>query len=186
MVRRRRERFLDRSQRAWQKVNDIATSGLTRSTHAFVLEDRTSRPCGIKRKVDGGNDTVMYLEGSDQHRGWFHSSLLESCGTRGRAPYDVVLTHGFTLDENGRKMSKSLGNTTDPAKVIKDSGADILRLCVCATDYSDDQRIGPEILKNTIETYRKLRNTIRWMLARCITSSAAKPCPSAKCPSLSS
>jgi len=119
---------------------------------------------GIKRKVDGGADTVMYLEGSDQHRGWFHSSLLESCGTRGRAPYDVVLTHGFTLDENGRKMSKSLGNTVEPQKVIAQSGADILRLWVCATDYADDQRIGPEILKNTIETYRKLRNTIRWML----------------------
>src|ERR671920_1225282 len=106
----------------------------------------------------------MYLEGSDQHRGWFQSSLLESCGTRGRAPYDVVLTHGFTLDENGRKMSKSLGNTVEPQKVMKDSGADILRLWVCATDYADDQRIGPEILKNTIETYRKLRNTVRWML----------------------
>jgi len=106
----------------------------------------------------------MYLEGSDQHRGWFHSSLLESCGTRGRAPYDVVLTHGFTLDENGRKMSKSLGNTIEPQKVIKDSGADILRLWVCATDYADDQRIGPEIIKNTIETYRKLRNSVRWML----------------------
>ena len=106
----------------------------------------------------------MYLEGSDQHRGWFHSSLLESCGTRGRAPYDVVLTHGFTLDENGRKMSKSLGNTTEPQKVIAQSGADILRLWVCATDYADDQRIGPEILKNVVETYRKLRNTIRWML----------------------
>jgi isoleucyl-tRNA synthetase len=89
---------------------------------------------------------------------------LESSGTRGRAPYDIVLTHGFTLDENGRKMSKSLGNTVEPQKVIKDSGADILRLWVCATDYADDQRIGPEILKNTIETYRKLRNSIRWML----------------------
>jgi isoleucyl-tRNA synthetase len=119
---------------------------------------------GIKRKVDGGNDTVMYLEGSDQHRGWFQSSLLESCGTRGRAPFDVVLTHGFTLDENGRKMSKSIGNTVEPQKVMAQSGADILRLWVCATDYADDQRIGPEILKNTIETYRKLRNTIRWML----------------------
>ncbi len=89
---------------------------------------------------------------------------MESAGTRGRAPYDVVLTHGFTLDENGRKMSKSLGNTVEPQKVIAQSGADILRLWVCATDYADDQRIGPEILKNTIETYRKLRNTIRWML----------------------
>ena len=119
---------------------------------------------GIKRKVDGGADTVMYLEGSDQHRGWFHSSLLESCGTRGRAPYDVVLTHGFTLDENGRKMSKSLGNTVEPQKVMAQSGADILRLWVAATDYSDDQRIGPEILKNTIETYRKLRNSFRYLL----------------------
>ena len=119
---------------------------------------------GIKRKVDGGADTVMYLEGSDQHRGWFHSSLLESCGTRGRAPYDVVLTHGFTQDEHGRKMSKSLGNTIEPQDVIKESGADILRLWVAACDYTDDQRIGPEILKNTVETYRKLRNTIRWML----------------------
>ncbi len=108
--------------------------------------------------------TVMYLEGSDQHRGWFHSSLLESCGTRGRAPFDVVLTHGFVLDEQGRKMSKSLGNVTAPQDVMKNSGADILRMWVCASDYADDLRIGPEILKTTIETYRKLRNTIRWML----------------------
>jgi isoleucyl-tRNA synthetase len=151
----------------WKKVDDICDVWFdSGSTHAFVLEDPVHFPglAGIKRKVDGGEDTVMYLEGSDQHRGWFQSSLLESCGTRGRAPFDVVLTHGFTLDENGRKMSKSLGNTVEPQKVMKDSGADILRLWVCATDYADDQRIGPEILKNTIETYRKLRNTIRWML----------------------
>ncbi|HRO01463.1 MAG TPA: isoleucine--tRNA ligase, partial [Nitrobacter sp.] len=163
-----RERFLgDRADEDWSKVDDILDVWFdSGSTHAFVLEDPVHFPGlkDIKRKTDGGQDTVMYLEGSDQHRGWFHSSLLESCGTRGRAPYDVVLTHGFTLDENGRKMSKSLGNTVDPQKVIKDSGADILRLWVCATDYADDQRIGPEILKNTIETYRKLRNTIRWML----------------------
>ena len=106
----------------------------------------------------------MYLEGSDQHRGWFHSSLLESCGTRGRAPFDVVLTHGFILDEKGRKMSKSLGNVTAPQDVIKQSGADILRMWVCASDYADDLRIGPEILKTTVDTYRKLRNTMRWML----------------------
>jgi isoleucyl-tRNA synthetase len=131
-----------------------------------VLEDPVHFPglAGIKRKVDGGADTVMYLEGSDQHRGWFHSSLLESCGTRGRAPYDIVLTHGFTQAEDGRKMSKSLGNTIEPQAVIRESGADILRLWVAASDYSDDQRIGPEILKNTVETYRKLRNSIRWML----------------------
>jgi isoleucyl-tRNA synthetase len=106
----------------------------------------------------------MYLEGSDQHRGWFQSSLLESCGTRGVAPFDVVLTHGFVLDENGRKMSKSLGNTVAPQDVIKQSGADILRMWTCASDYADDLRIGPEILKTTVETYRKLRNTLRWML----------------------
>jgi len=163
-----RERFLgSRANEEWQKVDDICDVWFdSGSTHAFVLEDPVHFPglAGIKRKLDGGDDTVMYLEGSDQHRGWFQSSLLESCGTRGRAPFDIVLTHGFTLDENGRKMSKSLGNTVEPQEVIAQSGADILRLWVCATDYADDQRIGPEILKNTIETYRKLRNSIRWML----------------------
>jgi len=163
-----RDRFLgSHTNEAWKKVDDICDVWFdSGSTHAFVLEDPVHFPglAGIKRKVDGGEDTVMYLEGSDQHRGWFQSSLLESCGTRGRAPFDIVLTHGFTLDENGRKMSKSVGNTVEPQKVIAQSGADILRLWVCATDYADDQRIGPEILKNTIETYRKLRNSVRWML----------------------
>src|SRR5712672_2160126 len=163
-----RERFPgSRAGEHWKKIDDICDVWFdSGSTHAFVLEDRQHFPQlgNIVRRIDGGTDTVMYLEGSDQHRGWFQSSLLESSGTRGRAPYDVVLTHGFTLDENGRKMSKSLGNTVEPQKVMKDSGADILRLWVCATDYADDQRIGPEILKNTIETYRKLRNSIRWML----------------------
>src|ERR1700736_6543986 len=163
-----RERFLGPlANGEWKKVDDICDVWFdSGSTHAFVLEDPVHFPglAGIRRKVDGGEDTVMYLEGSDQHRGWFQSSLLESCGTRGRAPFDIVLTHGFTLDENGRKMSKSIGNTVEPQKVIAQSGADILRLWVCATDYADDQRIGPEILKNTIETYRKLRNSIRWML----------------------
>jgi isoleucyl-tRNA synthetase len=165
---RARERFLGpRANEEWQKVDDICDVWFdSGSTHAFVLEDPVHFPglAGIKRKLDGGDDTVMYLEGSDQHRGWFQSSLLESCGTRGRAPFDIVLTHGFTLDENGRKMSKSIGNTVEPQQVIAQSGADILRLWVCATDYADDQRIGPEILKNTIETYRKLRNSMRWML----------------------
>lgn len=163
-----RERFLGaRASEDWQKVDDILDVWFdSGSTHAFVLEDPVHFPglAGIKRKVDGGTDTVMYLEGSDQHRGWFHSSLLESCGTRGRAPYDIVLTHGFTQAEDGRKMSKSLGNTIEPQAVIKESGADILRLWVASCDYTDDQRIGPEILKNTVETYRKLRNTVRWML----------------------
>ncbi len=140
------------------------------STHAFTLEDPRHFPslAGIKRRKDGGPDTVMYLEGSDQHRGWFHSSLIESCGTRGVAPFDVVLTHGFVLDEHGRKMSKSLGNTVAPQDVMKQSGADILRMWVCASDYADDIRIGPEILKTTVDTYRKLRNTIRWMLGNLV------------------
>jgi len=162
------ERFLGKlAKEGWKKVDDILDVWFdSGSTHAFVLEDPVHFPqlAGIKRKVDGGQDTVMYLEGSDQHRGWFHSSLLESCGTRGRAPFDVVLTHGFVLDEQGRKMSKSMGNVTAPQDVIKQSGADILRMWVCASDYADDLRIGPEILKTTIETYRKLRNTVRWML----------------------
>jgi isoleucyl-tRNA synthetase len=163
-----RERFLGSlANEEWKKVDDICDVWFdSGSTHAFVLEDPVHFPdlAGIRRKVDGGDDTVMYLEGSDQHRGWFQSSLLESCGTRGRAPFDIVLTHGFTLDENGRAMSKSVGNTVEPQQVIAQSGADILRLWVCAIDYADDQRLGPEILKNTIETYRKLRNTMRWML----------------------
>jgi isoleucyl-tRNA synthetase len=124
------------------------------STHAFVLEDRPD----LRWPAD------LYLEGSDQHRGWFQSSLLESCGTRGRAPYDAVVTHGFVVDEDGRKMSKSLGNTVTPQEVIAKSGADILRLWVVSSDYAEDLRIGPEILKNTVESYRKIRNTLRWML----------------------
>ena len=163
-----RERFLGKhANDSWRKVDDILDVWFdSGSTHAFVLEDPKHFPglAGIKRKADGGPDTVMYLEGSDQHRGWFQSSLLESCGTRGRAPFDVVLTHGFVLDEDGRKMSKSLGNVTAPQEVISEAGADILRMWVCAADYADDLRIGPEILKTTVDTYRKLRNTLRWML----------------------
>jgi isoleucyl-tRNA synthetase len=163
-----RERFLGKlANDGWQKVDDILDVWFdSGSTHAFVLEDARHFPAlaHIRRKADGGDETVMYLEGSDQHRGWFQSSLLESCGTRGRAPFDVVLTHGFVLDEDGRKMSKSHGNVTAPQDVMKQAGADILRMWVCAADYADDLRIGPEILKTTIDTYRKLRNTLRWML----------------------
>ena len=151
----------------WEQVRDVLDVWFdSGSTHAFTLEDPKAFPglAGIRRTHDGGLDKVMYLEGSDQHRGWFHSSLLESCGTRGRAPYDVVLTHGFVLDEKGQKMSKSLGNVVAPQDVMAKSGADILRLWVAASDYSDDLRIGPEILKTFSETYRKLRNTLRWML----------------------
>ena len=163
------ERFLapDHDPADYEKIDDVLDVWFdSGSTHAFTLEDPVHFPslAGIRRRHDGGPDEVMYLEGSDQHRGWFHSSLLESCGTRGRAPYDCVLTHGFVLDEKGRKMSKSLGNVVAPQSVIKDSGADILRLWVAASDYSDDLRIGKEILSTFSETYRKLRNTMRWML----------------------
>ncbi len=164
-----KERFLGAKHDAatYDKIDDLVEVWFdSGSTHAFVLEDAEHFPglAGIRRTADGGEDIVMYLEGSDQHRGWFQSSLLESCGTRGRAPFDVVLTHGFTLDESGRKMSKSLGNQTFPQDVIRVSGADILRLWVASVDYTDDQRIGPEILKAVSDNYRKLRNTIRWML----------------------
>ncbi|MBK4216300.1 isoleucine--tRNA ligase [Paracoccus caeni] len=126
------------------------------STHSFVLRDR----------ADGVPDGIadVYLEGTDQHRGWFQSSLLQASATKGRAPYRNVVTHGFTLDEKGMKMSKSLGNTIVPAKVIEQYGADILRLWVAQTDYTADQRIGPEILKGTADSYRRLRNTLRFML----------------------
>ncbi|MFI0395032.1 isoleucine--tRNA ligase [Paracoccus jiaweipingae] len=126
------------------------------STHAFVLRDR----------ADGSPDGIadVYLEGTDQHRGWFQSSLLQACATKGRAPYRNVVTHGFTLDQNGMKMSKSLGNTILPAEVVDQYGADILRLWVAQTDYTADQRIGPEILKGAADSYRRLRNTMRFML----------------------
>jgi isoleucyl-tRNA synthetase len=169
-----KDRFLKASKQKldmskWAQVKDVLDVWFdSGSTHAFVLDDPEAFPGlkGISRKgrVKGGQDRVMYLEGSDQHRGWFHSSLLESAGTRGIAPYDIVLTHGFVLDEKGQKMSKSLGNVVAPQDVMAKSGADILRLWVAASDYSDDLRIGPEILKTFSETYRKLRNTLRWML----------------------
>ncbi|MCG7628946.1 isoleucine--tRNA ligase [Epibacterium sp. MM17-32] len=126
------------------------------STHAFVLRDRD----------DGAEDGIadVYMEGTDQHRGWFHSSMLQACGTKGRAPYRNVVTHGMTLDEKGFKQSKSLGNIIPPEDIIKQYGADILRLWVAQTDYTADQRIGPEILKGVADSYRRLRNTMRFML----------------------
>jgi isoleucyl-tRNA synthetase len=183
-----RERFLGkRGDEGWQKVDDILDVWFdSGSTHAFVLEDPRHFPAlaQIRRTADGGDETVVYLEGSDQHRGWFQSSLLESCGTRGRAPFDIVITHGFTLDENGRKMSKSLGNVVAPQDVIDQSGADILRLWTCAVDYWDDQRIGPEILKSTTDTYRRLRNTLRWMLGNLAHFEAADHVGFAQMPEL--
>ncbi len=139
----------------WVQVKDILDVWFdSGSTHTFTLEDRPD----LKWPAD------VYLEGSDQHRGWFHSSLLEACATRGRAPYDAVITHGFTMDEKGEKMSKSKGNTVVPQEVMKQFGADILRLWVMTTDYSEDQRLGKTIIQTNVDTYRKLRNTVRWML----------------------
>ncbi|WP_394690516.1 isoleucine--tRNA ligase [Hoeflea sp.] len=152
-----RERFLGNhaSDPRWIQVTDILDVWFdSGSTHAFTLEDRPD----LKWPAD------VYLEGSDQHRGWFHSSLLESCATRGRAPYDAVITHGFTMAEDGRKMSKSLNNQVFPQDIMKESGADILRLWVMTTDYWEDQRLGKTVIKTNIDSYRKLRNTIRWML----------------------
>ncbi|MEJ6010084.1 isoleucine--tRNA ligase [Novosphingobium aquae] len=125
-------------------------------THSFVLE--SGRWPGMQWPAD------LYLEGSDQHRGWFQSSLLQSCGTRGRAPYNAVLTHGFTMDAKGMKMSKSLGNTISPLKVMETNGADIIRLWALSVDYTEDHRIGDEILKGVADQYRKLRNTFRYLL----------------------
>ena len=129
------------------------------STHEFVLKDTKRWPV-----FEGVEMADLYLEGSDQHRGWFHSSLLESCGTKGRAPYKAVLTHGFVLDEKGYKMSKSLGNVVDPLKVMEQSGADILRLWTLMSDYSEDIRIGKDTLKFTGDLYRRIRNTLRFLL----------------------
>ena len=145
-------------------------------THAFVLDgdewDDVKWPASL------------YLEGSDQHRGWFQSSLLEGCGTRGRAPYDAVLTHGFVLDETGRKMSKSLGNVVSPQDVVGTQGADILRLWVVGSDYSDDLRIGPEILKTQVDIYRRLRNTLRYLLGALDGFDAAERVSPAQMPEL--
>ena len=152
-----RQRFLGNhaSDPKWIQVTDILDVWFDSGcTHVFTLEDRPD----LKWPAD------VYLEGSDQHRGWFHSSLLESCATRGRAPYDAVITHGFTMAEDGRKMSKSLNNQVFPQDVMKESGADILRLWVMNTDYWEDQRLGKTVIKTNIDAYRKLRNTIRWML----------------------
>ncbi len=171
------ERFLGNDHRAeeWEKVIDIVDVWFdSGSTHSYVLE----------RRPELAWPASLYLEGSDQHRGWFHSSLLESCGTRGRAPYQAVLTHGFVLDEQGRKMSKSLGNVVSPQDVMKQHGADILRLWVVASDYSDDLRIGPEILKHHAEAYRRLRNTLRYLLGSLSGFAEAEKLPAKEMPEL--
>lgn len=139
----------------YEKITDILDVWFDSGcTHAFTIEGR----------ADSHWPADLYLEGSDQHRGWFQSSLLEGSGTRGRAPYKAVLTHGFTMDENGEKMSKSKGNTVEPQTITKESGAEILRLWAAMVDYSEDQRIGKTILATTTDAYRKLRNTMRYLL----------------------
>jgi isoleucyl-tRNA synthetase len=150
------QRFLgnDRDPDAYEQVRDIVDVWFESGcTHVFTLQDR-----GLEWPAD------LYLEGSDQHRGWFQSSLLESVGTRGRAPFRAILSHGFTMDEQGRKQSKSLGNVTSPQKVVDEYGADVLRLWVMNTDIFEDQRVGKEILKQQAELYRRIRNTLRWLL----------------------
>jgi|TARA_R100000501_G_scaffold13654_3_gene24918 isoleucyl-tRNA synthetase len=146
------------------------------STHAFVLESG--------KWPDLSSPADLYLEGSDQHRGWFQSSLLESCATRGRAPYKGLLTHGMTLDQTGRKQSKSLGNTTDPKSIIDVQGADILRMWVSAVDYTEDHRIGDEILKGIGDRYRKLRNSFRYLLGALSDFDAAEAVEAADMPEL--
>jgi len=172
-------RFLGADYKAddFEQVTDILDVWFdSGSTHAFVLED------GPWAGLDW--PASLYLEGSDQHRGWFHSSLLESSGTRGRAPYEAVLTHGFVLDEQGRKMSKSVGNVTSPLKVADQQGIDILRLWVVASDYSEDLKIGPEILKYQADAYRRFRNTLRFVLGNLHDFDESKAVPLADMPEL--
>ena len=156
----------------YERVTDILDVWFdSGSTHAFVLESGRwpdlMRPEGYT-----GPLADLYLEGSDQHRGWFQSSLLEACGTRGHAPYKAVLTHGFTMDQKGMKMSKSLGNTISPIDLMRDYGADILRLWALSVDFTEDHRIGKEILAGVADQYRKLRNTFRYLLGALGAASA--------------
>ncbi len=134
------------------------------STHEFVVGDTKTWPCFADENGKGVDQIDLYMEGSDQHRGWFHSSLLESCGTKGRAPYKNVMTHGFVLDDKGYKMSKSKGNVIDPLKMMDLYGADIIRLWAMLSDYNEDIRIGKDTLKKTGDLYRRIRNTLRFLL----------------------
>ncbi|WP_159979941.1 MULTISPECIES: isoleucine--tRNA ligase [unclassified Novosphingobium] len=153
------------------------------STHAFVLESGRW-PDLLRPEGYTGPKADLYLEGSDQHRGWFQSSLLESCATRGHAPYKAVLTHGFTMDAKGFKMSKSLGNTISPLKVMETNGADIIRLWALSVDFTEDHRIGDEILKGVADQYRKLRNTLRYLLGALDGFEEAERLPVAEMPEL--
>ncbi len=173
------QRFLgpDRNAADYEQVMDIVDVWFeSGSTHAFVLGATGGR--GLPAKAD------LYLEGSDQHRGWFQSSLLEAVGTRGEAPFKAILTHGFVLDEQGRKMSKSLGNVVAPQEVVSKTGADILRLWVMNTDVTEDQRIGKTILEQQAELYRRIRNTLRWLLGNLDGFEEAEKVPHDQLPEL--
>jgi isoleucyl-tRNA synthetase len=170
------QEFLGNAYKAddYEQVTDILDVWFDSGcTHAFVTETRLK-----------AEQADLYLEGSDQHRGWFQSSLLESCGTRGRAPYKGVLTHGMTLDDKGRKMSKSLGNVVDPQTIIRDSGVDVLRLWVASTDTSEDQRFGKLAMQTTVDAYRKLRNTLRYLLGALNGYTDAEAVPASEIPEL--
>ena len=170
-------RFLgeDHDADRYEQVTDVVDVWFdSGSTHSFVLENRE----------DLAWPASLYLEGSDQHRGWFQSSILESCGTRGSAPYEGVLTHGFVMAEDGRKMSKSLGNIVSPLEIVEQHGAETLRLWVVASDYAEDVRIGPEIVQKQIDTYRRLRNTLRYLLGNLGDHSAAVNVPVTDMPEL--
>ena len=149
----------------FDKVEDILDVWFdSGSTHAFVMEQRLAE-LGLEERAANNEPLAdLYLEGSDQHRGWFQSSLMEACGTRGQAPFKAVLTHGFVLDDKGIKMSKSSGNVVDPADITKQYGADILRIWVASSDYTEDLRIGKEMIGSAVDGYRKLRNTLRYLL----------------------
>ena len=167
----------------YERVTDILDVWFDSGcTHAFVLE--SGKWPELLRRDGSTHPADLYLEGSDQHRGWFQSSLLESCGTRGQAPYKAVLTHGFTMDQKGMKMSKSIGNTVDPLKVMQTNGADIIRLWALSVDFTEDHRIGDEILKGVADQYRKLRNTFRYLLGALDGFSDAEKMPVDEMPEL--
>ncbi|MDH3475119.1 MAG: isoleucine--tRNA ligase, partial [Rhodospirillales bacterium] len=171
------QRFLGNEYKAedYEQATDVVEVWFdSGSTHAYVLEARPELQWPAS----------LYLEGSDQHRGWFHTSLLESAGTRGRAPYEAVLTHGFVLDEQSRKMSKSLGNIVSPQDIIADSGADILRLWVVASNYEEDIRIGKEILRYQVDAYRRLRNTLRYLIGNLAGFEESERLPAEEMPEL--
>ena len=173
------QRFLGNEYNAedFEQVRDVVEVWFdSGSTHSFVLEQRPE----LKWPAD------LYLEGSDQHRGWFHSSLLESCGTRGRAPYEAVLTHGFVLDGKGHKMAKSMGNVISPEDIVSKMGADILRIWVVASNYEEDLRIGDEILRYQADSYRRLRNTLRYLLGNLAGFQESERLPAAEMPELES